>query len=587
MLEIESPSSATEYITEIVTILNPDGDYYSYFIAHYDEFSSISRIDAVIYDAKGNEIKDVEDDIRDINASDGFTIYSDNRLKLYKPNIVDYPYTVYYKFKRKTTSMLSWRNWNPIRTSNVSVENDTYKITSPSELKYFVKEINIIEKPVITNNEGKTTRTYTLNNYKAYKSEGYGSKLSDFAPMVIISPDKFNYGGYDGSYNSWQSFGSFIYNINSNRDILSDELKIKIDALTADIKNEKNKAKAIYEFMQDNTRYVSIQYGIGGHQPMLALDVEQSGYGDCKALSNYTYAMLNYVGVEAKYSLIKAGVDGGEFEEDIAYSPFNHAILCLPNKGDTLWLECTSQKAPFGFLGDFTGNRKALIITEDGGKLASTTRYTETESTKTRTSIVDISKNGDAKVVLNQKNKGIFYNDLSFLDNNTFNDQKKYFYKEWPLENLKIEELNLSLNKEIYPLAELDITFKLSNYANISNNRIFIPLNMFYNGYRLKNNREKRKGKIRNKFAYIVRDSIVYNIPEGYEIESSPMPILLENEFGELRTTVEFDNNRVVYYREYYLKSGEFSAEKYKAFYKFKRKKLRADKSKIVLVKKA
>jgi hypothetical protein len=105
-------------------------------------------------------------------------------------------------------------------------------------------------------------------------------------------------------------------------------------------------------------------------------------------------------------------------------------------------------------------------------------------------------------------------------------------------------------------------------------------------GYRLRKNKEKRKGKIRNKFAFIVNDSIVYNIPDGYKIESCPKPVNIINEFGEFNSSVEFINNQVIYHRKYFLNEGEFSAEKFDEFYKFKRKKQKADRAKIVLVKK-
>lgn len=586
ILEVKSPDSAIEKVTEVVTIMNPDGDFYSYLVAQYDKFSSISRIEAVIYDAKGNKIKEIDDEIKDISATDGFTIYSDSRVKLYKPNVVHYPYTVYYKFKRKINSILYWPDWRPIRNGNVSVEENIYKIVTPKGFNYFVKEKNLNGKPELIEEDDRNIRTYTLNNYTAFKPESYGAKVEDFVPTVIISPEKFNYGGYDGSYNSWQSFGQFIHEINSNRDELSDELKIKLKELTSDLKTDEDKAKVIYEFMQNNTRYVSIQYGIGGHQPMLALEVERNGYGDCKALSNYTYSMLNYVGVEAKYSLIKAGDDGGDFNEDIVYSPFNHAILCLPNKGDTLWLECTSQKAPFGFLGDFTGNRKALIITPEGGKLANTTKYTENENVKSRDIIVDIDEKGNAIIELKQQNNGVFYNDLAKLDETTLEEQKKYLYNNLSLKNLNIESIDIDLQKEILPTSSMDMRFELSNYAKVSNNRLFLPLNMFYNGYRLKKNKEERKGKIRNKFAFVVNDSIIYNIPDGYVVESTPKTLNINNEFGAFKTSVIFKNNQIIYYREYLLKEGEFSADKFDEFYKFKLKKQKADRAKIVLIKK-
>jgi len=582
-LEVHSESSATEYVSETVTILNSDGDFHSYFIAYYNEFSSISKIKIEIFDAKGNKIKK-DNEIKDISASNSSTIYSDSRVKLYRPNIVNYPYTVRYKYKRKINSMLSWPKWIPINHSNVSIQSDTYKIITPKTLKYLVKEKNLIQPAKITEQEDKTIRTYSLSNFKAFKHESYGSEIDDFAPTVIISPENFNYSGYSGSYSSWQAFGKFIYELNSDRDNLSLELKTKIDKLTSGISSDSDKAKVIYEFMQNNTRYVSIQYGIGGHQPMYASEVEENGYGDCKALSNYTYAMLNYVGVNAQYALIKAGDDGGEFDEDIAYSPFNHAILCLPNKGDTLWLECTSQKNPFGFLGDFTGNRKALVITPEGGKLANTTKYGDKENVKNRKLIVDISGNGNAKATLTQQNKGIFYSELSFLSDKTLKEQKKYFYDILSMKNLHIEKIKIDVTKNILPKVDMDMELELSSYAKISTSRIFIPLNMFYNGYRLKKNKN-RKGKIRNKFAFVINDSITYNIPKGYKIESIPKAVNIKNEFGEFSTSVKFINNQVLFNRKYQLKEGEFSADKFDDFFRFNYKKQKADRKKIVLVK--
>ncbi len=55
--------------------------------------------------------------------------------------------------------------------------------------------------------------------------------------------------------------------------------------------------------MQDKTRYISVQIGIGGWKPMLADDVNKLGYGDCKGLTNYTKALLEAVDVPSYYTL--------------------------------------------------------------------------------------------------------------------------------------------------------------------------------------------------------------------------------------------------------------------------------------------
>ena len=81
---------------------------------------------------------------------------------------------------------------------------------------------------------------------------------------------------------------------------------------------------------------------------MLASDVDKLGYGDCKALTNYTKTLLDAVDVESYYTVVYGGKRIRNIDKEFSATEGNHVILCLPNEEDYIWLECTSQKTPFG-----------------------------------------------------------------------------------------------------------------------------------------------------------------------------------------------------------------------------------------------
>ena len=91
--------------------------------------------------------------------------------------------------------------------------------------------------------------------------------------------------------------------------------------------------------------------------------------------------MLHAVHLEGQSVYINGGKDKQVQYPDFPNAYFNHAIACVPMKNDTVWLECTSQTNPCGYLGKFTDNRPALLAAPDGGHLVRTPVYDEKTNT--------------------------------------------------------------------------------------------------------------------------------------------------------------------------------------------------------------
>jgi hypothetical protein len=173
---------------------------------------------------------------------------------------------------------------------------------------------------------------WNFENINAIRREHLSPVLSYFAPRIMFAPEKFEYDGYQGSNESWEDFGKWIWAMNQGRDNLPPERVAHLNALVANFDNDRDKVRAIYEFMQSRTRYVNISLGIGGIQPFDAETVDRTGYGDCKALTNYMMAMLKAVGIESFYTLVRAGVGRYNIVNDFTSNQFNHVILSVPLK---------------------------------------------------------------------------------------------------------------------------------------------------------------------------------------------------------------------------------------------------------------
>ncbi len=569
-----------------ITILNKKAADQARLVVHYDKLNKVKEINGKAFDAAGKEIMKLRKrDIEDRSNFQSYSVFEDNRIKTAAFAIHTYPYSVWWEYEIETTNMMFYPLWMPQDAERLAVEKASFQVEVPQGIGFRYQE-QLVEPAKVSRMGGKEVYNWEVRNLKAIESEPYSPGIMERLPLVYTAPSEFSVEGFAGNMDSWKDYGAWINQLNITQNDLSEEAKAKVDRLTEGLSTDEQKVRAIYNYLQQNTRYVSIQLGIGGWQPFKASFVDEKGYGDCKALSNYTKSLLEAAGINSYYTLIRHGQNRDYLKEDFPMSRFNHAILCVPLAEDTVWLECTSQTNPFGFLGTGTAGRKVVLIKEDGGVVVHTRDYGMEENQQRTLAEVQVSAEG-AQATIRRVYTGIQFENggLSYYLHQDKEEQKKWTYRNLKIPSYTILNHELALTKnDIVPEAVLTTEIALKSLISSSGKRIFINPNLANRLDHSLKRMDERLADFVLSWSYQDLDTITYHLPEGYQAEFLPDPMEIQSPFGKYTARVEIKGQKLLYTRELSMKEGRFPPERYNDYVQFMQEVSKADNTKVVLV---
>lgn len=587
VFDIESPGKAIYSESYAITVLNEKGDDWAEFYRGYDKHRKILSAEGFLYDGMGKQLKKVRlKDMSDFSATSDINLIDDSRVKHHNFGHTSYPYTVEYKVKTEFTSTMFFPNFAPLPGTLVSTEKSSFIVNAPSDYLVRYKTFNVPFEPSIKTVGGKKQFEWKFASIPAIRREIFSPPLHEKVPYISFAPSKFKIDNYEGDMTSWADFGKFIHALREGRDNLPEATRAKVKEIASQHSTDKEKVAALYKYLQKNTRYISIQLGIGGFQPFDAKDVAEKAYGDCKALTNYMATMLKEVNIPSYYAVIRAGENERQIQDDFPSQQFNHVILCVPLQKDTMWLECTSQTLPPGYLSGFTSDRYALLVDEKGGKLVRTPYYGLNDNIQSRHIKGKVDLNGHLKVQSKSFYKGAQQDDLHQIINALTKEQtKKYLKNEFDLATYEINNFKYEERHDGIPSIEETLDLDVSNYATVSGKRLFVLPNIMTRLLFKPSMNEERKDDIWISSEFIEIDSVQIEIPEGYTIESSPKDETISSQFGKYSSKTIIDGNTIVYYRRLESYKGKFKASEFKDFYDFYNSVYKADRTRVVLVK--
>ncbi|MDN3666677.1 DUF3857 domain-containing transglutaminase family protein [Algibacter miyuki] len=582
-------SSSAMRVTEksIVTVLNKEGDQAVNTHLFYDDNVKIKTLEVEVYNNYGKLLKKIKKkDFKDVSAVPGGTLYSDSRVKYCEYTAVSYPYTIVFSSEFETANTAFIQSFSPLSGYFVSVENSSYTLSFPEALSIRKKEKNM-EGLMVSKDISSTKIHYVAKELEALKPEDYSPNFSEIIPMVMFASKQFNLEGAYSEVENWSEFGTWMYHdlIKDTHDLSVGTIN-KIQKLVKNEPDNISKAKKIYKYVQDKVRYISVQVGIGGWKPFNASEVDRLGYGDCKALTNYTLALLKAAGIESHYAVVFAGDSQRSLEKDFAGMQGNHVILNIPNNDEDIWLECTSQKLPFGFIGDFTDDRDVLVITPDGGKIKHTKKYLAAESLQTINGTCTVLNTGAINATVAIKSEGIQYDNKYWLETETARDLDIHYKRQWKyINNLSIDNMAVENNKNDIEFTEL-IAFQAQNYTKQVGDRMLVNLNVFNRSKHIPDRYRNRELALKINRGFTDVDEVEIILPSEYKIESLPKGQVLESEFGSYKIEITVvDVSKISYKRTFKINDGIFPKEDYEAFRTFYKEVGKLDNAKVALIK--
>lgn len=516
--EVSDLDHAKLSIHRVVTVLNEKGKEELYFKEITDKFRTLDDVDIRVYDMAGKTVGKYKD--HDLTtralAEDFMDDYKAHFLRIAVPF---FPVTIEYNIKIKFRGMVAYPRYE-ILVPDEGVEYSSYTAKVPKELDLRYKEKNIHLQPSVNEDSHYKIYNWQVKNLSPIMYEEGAVSYESRYPSILLAPNRFKIDEYEGDMTSWQNFGRWYNELLKGADVLTDEKKIFYQNLVKDAKSEKEKVKIIYNYLQKNFRYVSIQLGIGGFKPFPADFTDTKKYGDCKGLSNYMQAVLHAIGIKSYLALINAKYNKEPVDPEFPCNLFNHVILCVPGQKDSIWLECTSRTTDFGTLGSFTENRNALLITEKGGVLVPTPKSSASNNTIGVYTSVDLKEDGSGKTNTTFVALGEYKQDMIDLMDEKADYQKDYIMNHWGFKDPVEIRFNYGENSDVL---RLQVQQELENIPELkTGNKMFLNPSI-YNIWTTKLPKaEARQLDFYFSCPFEKNDTTVFNLPAGYDVDALP-----------------------------------------------------------------
>jgi hypothetical protein len=415
--------------------------------------------------------------------------------------------------------------------------NGEFRIVFPSsvKVKYVIKGLHA-DKVHFSESQkkDKTTYSFTANNLAGGQYYPDAPDNSYYATHIVFYIDKIQENG------EWKNFLSspddlYRYNYNYIKDInqkVGTELQRLTDSLIVGAKDNTEKTKRIYRWVQSNIKYVAFEDGLGGFIPREADLVCNRRFGDCKDMASILTAMLKHAKVPAYFTWIGTRHLPYRYQETPLPIVDNHMICTVNLDGKYIFLDGTDNGCIFGMPSSSIQGKEALVALNDKEYKILPVEVVPKERTmytdSTLLYIDNSSLKGKVKIYMTGYHSSNLATALSYRNEK---EREDYFKEHYTRGSNKLKFSNWKVQQsedknESWVTADME----LPDYARKIGDEWLLNLNLFKWYEHQEIDYPKRQTPIENEFLKTASYVTLLRLPADYKVTYQPKSQAYKNE---------------------------------------------------------
>lgn len=229
---------------------------------------------------------------------------------------------------------------------SVVYQSARINLTVPKDLPLFF-DVSQLSNAGTQQNTQTIHYQWTYHNPKKIEPEIHTANPLTSEPHLFVT-----------SFPNYQIAARAYENRATDKHEVTPEIAALANRLTKNLQGTEAKARALYNWVSQNIRYVGVYFGAGGVVPHQAAETLANLYGDCKDHATLLQTLLKAIGINSSTALIYNGYQY-QHQKIASMDAFNHAITYIPELD--LFVDSTAEVAPFGTLPQSETESPALI----------------------------------------------------------------------------------------------------------------------------------------------------------------------------------------------------------------------------------